>query len=163
MTKKIFLLSITLLLSGFSSILYSQQTDAKLKHLTINSDLIVTGKVFKQQSNWNKDKSRIFTEATIQVDEFLKGSSNGNSVVVTYPGGEIDGVGELYTHMPKFADNEDVLVFLKKDDSIKGFKVFDGQEGEIKILKDAKTGEKVTSSNVQISSIKEQIRSYLNK
>ena len=161
MIKSIFLFLLTILFSGYFSIALCQKTEAKLKQLTVNADLIVTGKVAGNKSNWNPDKTRIYTEATLQVDEYLKGNNIGNSVVVTYPGGEVNGIGELYTHMPKFENNEDVLVFLKKDAN--GYKVFDGEEGKIKIMKDAKTGEEITSSNVRINYLKAQIKNYLNK
>jgi hypothetical protein len=163
MAKSIFLFLFTFLFVSLYSISFSQQTYSKLKLLTDNSDLIVTAKVFGQKSNWNADKSRIFTEATLQVDEYLKGNNNGSPVVVTYPGGEVDGIGELYTHMPKFGNNEDVLVFLKKDAKSKSYKVFNGEEGKIKIIKDEKTGEKITESNIRINSLKAQIKSYINK
>jgi len=154
-----FLALLAILVSGTLSVSFSQQMEAKLKQLTANADIIVTGKVSGNKSGWNNNKTRIFTEATLNVDEYLKGSNNGSSVVITYPGGEVNGVGELYTHMPKFADNEDVLVFLKKDE--KGYKVFDGEEGKIRIIKDEKTGEAITSSNISISHLKAQIKTYL--
>jgi len=158
--KSLLLLLFAMFINGAISSSLSQQTDSKLKRLTANADLIVTGKVTTNKSNWNLNKTRIYTEATLNVDEYLKGQNSGNSVVVTYPGGEVNGVGELYTHMPKFADNEDVLVFLKKDEN--GYKVFDGEEGKIRIIKDDKTGEKMTSSNVRINYLKAQIKNYLN-
>ncbi len=156
----LFLLLLTMLFSGFISKSYSQQPDAKLKILATNADVIVTGKVSGQKSGWNADKTRIYTEATLTVDEYLKGNNNGSSVVVTYPGGEVGSVGELYTHMPKFDNNENVLVFLKKD--VNGFKVFDGEEGKIKIITD-NSGEKVTTSNVRINYLKSLIKTYLVK
>ena len=153
----------SLLISGLISVSNAQQRNAKLKHLTAGADIIVTGKVAKQKSNWNANKTRIFTEATIQVDEYLKGNNKANSVTVTYPGGEVGGIGELYTHMPKFKNNEDVLVFLKKDKKTNSYKVYDGENGEVKIIKDQKTGERVTSSSVRINFLKDQIKSYLKK
>lgn len=159
--RSLLLFLLTILYCGFTSVSFSQQTNLKLKQLTTNADIIVTGKVSGKISGWNADKSRIYTTATLNVDEYLKGNNNGSSVVVIYPGGEVNGIGELYTHMPKFEDNENVLVFLKKD--VKGYKVFDGEEGKIRIIKDAKTGERVTSSNVRIDDLKTQIKNYLNK
>jgi len=157
--KSIFLFLLAILVSGSLSISFSQQMEAKLKQLTTNADIIVTGKISSNKSSWNNNKTRIFTEATLNIDEYLKGNNNGSSVVITYPGGEVNGVGELYTHMPNFEDNENVLVFLKKDE--KGYKVFDGEEGKIRIIKDAKTGEAITSSNIRISHLKAQIKTYL--
>jgi len=161
MLKSLLLFFLSLLFSGLISYAYSQKTEEKLKQLTADADVIITGKVSGQSSGWNADKTRIFTQATLKVDEYLKGNNNGNSVVVTYPGGEVGGIGELYTHMPKFANDEDVLVFLKKDE--KGFKVSDGEEGKIKIIKDEKTGDKTTSSKIPVSYLKMQIKNYLKK
>jgi hypothetical protein len=77
-------------------------------------------------------------------------------------GGEVGDVGEMYSHMPRFQDNEEVLVFLKKEDKSTNYKVFNGEEGKINVVMDPKTGEKVTTSNVQIKSLKAQIKSYIN-
>ena len=72
-------------------------------------------------------------------------------------------MGELYTHMPRFEDNEEVLVFLKKDRKNTGYKVFNGEEGKIKVHSDSKTKEKVTSSNMRIKDLKLQIKSFINE
>ncbi len=155
-----------ILFCGFQLATFAQSSSkasSAIKMLSKNADVIVTGKVSKQKSNWNKDKTRIYTEATLQVDEYIKGNNGSNQVVVTYPGGEVGDVGELYTHMPKFKNDEEVLVFLKKDKSNKSFKVYDGEEGKISVIKNEKTGEKTTSSNIKINDLKTQIKGYLKQ
>ena len=152
-----------LFLLGFQLTVFAQKESSQLKKLSKGADIILTGKVSQKKSSWNENKTRIYTTATLQVEEFLKGKSNGNSVEITYPGGEVGDIGELYTHMPKFADNEEVLVFLKKDEMNKGYKVLNGEEGKITVLNDAKTKEKVTNSNVSIKSLKSQIKSFINE
>jgi hypothetical protein len=127
-----------------------------------NADLIITGKVTQQNSSWNENQTRIYTKATIQVEEYLKGNGNGSSLIVTYPGGEVGDVGEMYSHMPKFKDNEEILVFLKKDEKSSEYKVYNGENGKISVISDPQTGEKITTSNVKINSIKSQIKSYIN-
>jgi hypothetical protein len=54
-------------------------------------------------------------------------------------------------------------VFLKKDEKNGSYKVFDGEDGKLSVMKDPKTGEKITTSNVQINSIKAQIKSFVNE
>ena len=125
--------------------------------------LSLPGKSFRKLPAGMKIKPGIYTHATIQVEEYLKGNNNGSSVVVTYPGGEVGDVGELYSHMPKFRNEEEVLVFLKKDEKNGSYKVFDGEDGKLSVMKDPKTGEKITTSNVQINSIKAQIKSFVNE
>jgi len=156
-------LFIMFILLGFSLPSFSQSEVSQLQKLAKGADVIVTGKVTKKKSDWNDNKTRIYTRATLQVDEYLKGKGNGNAVEVTYPGGEVGDVGEIYTHMPKFEENEEVLVFLKEDKNLKGFKVFDGEEGKITVVSDVNTKEKVTGSKVRIEDIKSQIKKYINE
>lgn len=141
---------------------HSQTIQTEIKNFSKGADLIITGKVVDQKSQWNEDNTRIYTKATIQVEEYLKGTNNGGSVVVKYLGGEVGDVGELYSHMPRFEDEEEVLVFLKKDEKKAEYKVFNGEDGKINIIKDPKTGEKVTTSNIKINSLKAEIKNYIS-
>ena len=133
----------------------------KIKNLTRGADIIVTGKVTKKTAGWNDNKTRIYTKTTLQVDEVLKGNSRGTAVEITYPGGEVDGIGELYTHTATFEKDEEVLVFLKKDEKSQGYKVLNGEEGKITVPRDTKTKEKTSSSDMQIDDLKSQIKSYI--
>jgi len=157
------LLILILFFGGFLFSSLAQNEMAVIKKLSKGADVILTGKVTKQNSSWNENKTRIYTKATLQVDEYLKGNNNVNSVEVVYPGGEVGDVGELYSHMPRFTNDEQVLVFLKKDQKNKEYKVLDGEEGKISVINDSKTGEKITSSNIKISHLKAQIKSYLKE
>ena len=141
---------------------FAQQMNVELKDLSVGADVIITGKVTQLYSSWNDDNTRIYTRATIQVDEYLKGINNENSIIVTYPGGEVGDVGEMYSHMPTFRDKEEVLLFLKRDNQTPDYKVFNGENGKISIIDNPKTGEKVTASNVQINSLKAQIKNFVN-
>jgi hypothetical protein len=151
-----------ILVCGMYYTTYAQQMVVELQDLSFGADVIITGKVTQQSSSWNEDNTRIYTKATIEVEEYLKGINNGNSITVTYLGGEVGDVGEMYSHMPRFVDNEEVLVFLKKDKMSPDYKVFNGENGKISVIDDPKTGKKVTTSNVQINSLKAQIKSYTN-
>ena len=142
---------------------FAQKESAVIKQLSGKADVILSGKVTQQESRWNTSKTRIYTRATIQVEEYLKGSTGENSVEVTYPGGEVDGVGEIYTHMPTFQNNEEVLVFLKKNNRKNEYKVVNGEQGKITIFKDEKSGEQLTPSNIPIKDLKSQIKGILKK
>jgi len=152
----------TFIISGFLIYGLAQTSQSELKNLSQNADVIITGKVTQQNSSWNENKTRIYTQATIQVDEYLKGGNTGSSIVVSYPGGEVGDIGELYSHMPRFEDNEEVLVFLKKDQTGSSYKVVNGEEGKLTVISDAKTGEKITSQNVRVNTLTAQIKNYLN-
>jgi hypothetical protein len=140
----------------------SQTFQSEMKALAKGADVILTGKVVQQKSDWIQNKSRIVTRTTIQVSEYLKGDRNENTVVVNHPGGEVDGVGELYTHMPEFSDNEEVLLFLKKDTKSPEYKVFSGEDGKISLIRN-KDGEIITPSNISLNTLKMQIKSYTNQ
>jgi hypothetical protein len=157
------LLYALIIAGGLCCTSYAQLTSVEAKSMSKNSDLIITGKVIEQTSSWNEDKTRIYTQATIQVEEYIKGNNAGNTVTVKYLGGEVGEVGEMYSHMPRFEDKEEVLIFLKKDEKSTNYKVFNGESGKISVIKDPKTGEKVTTSNVSVSSFKAQIKNYINE
>ncbi len=150
-----------LFLCKFYPAYLAQQMSSELQDLAIGSDVILIGQVTKQTASWNENKTKIYTKAIIQVDEYLKGNITEGTVTVKYLGGEVGEIGEMYSHMPRFEDKEEILIFLKKDDKDTEYKVFSGETGKISIVNDPKTGEKITTSNVRISSIKLQIKSYI--
>ena len=142
---------------------HSQSIQSEIKNLSEGADMIVTGKVVNQKSEWSSDKSKIYTNVTIQVDEFLKGSNNQNKIVIKNLGGEVGNVGETYSHVPTFQDDEDVLLFVKKSTKDESLRVFEGDEGKLTLYKDKNTGEKVTSKNVKASEMKKEIKNYVEK
>ena len=151
-----------MILSGFYFSSLAQLSSSEIKILSEKSDVILTGKVTHQTSSWNENKTRIYTHATIQVDDYIKGNNGRNSVSVIYPGGEVGDIGEMYSHMPRFEKNEEVLLFLKKDTKNTSFKVVNGEDGKISVTTDPKTGEKVTSSKRHLSSLTAQIKNYID-
>ena len=160
MNNKILGLFVVLSLVIFSSSTYAQDNASGITKLSKGADLIFTGKVVKQNSTWNEDKTRIFTNVTITVDNYLKGYE-GNTIIITHPGGEIGDVGELYTHVPTFTDKEEVLLFVKKDSQSKYYEVFQGESGKMTILEDKVTGEKKTVQNRKVTTLKNEIKNSL--
>jgi len=143
------------------SLLYSQQNPTNLKNLTHKSEIILTGKVHEKESNWNKNKTMIYTDVTIEVDEYIKGQNSEKSITVRHPGGEVGEIGELYTHMPRFNDAEEVLLFVKKDRSENNYKIVDGENGKLSILTDKQNGVRMTSSRESVKKIKDEIKRHL--
>lgn len=142
---------------------FSQTFQSEIQNLSESADVILTGKVVKQNSQWNHDQTRISTQSTIKVDEYLKGSNMDKSIIITTPGGEVGEVGELYSHMPSFSNDEEVLLFVKKDKQGESYKVLNGEEGKLTLYRDEKTGEKITSFNKKISTLKKEIKNYVEK
>jgi len=141
----------------------SQTIQSEIKNLSKGADMIVTGKVVDQKSQWNSDNSRIYTQVTIHVDEYLKGSNNQDRIVITHPGGEVGNIGETYSHIPTFANDEDVLVFVKKSSKDESLSVYEGEEGKLTFYQNKSTGEKVTSKNIKANELKREIKSFVEK
>jgi hypothetical protein len=139
---------------------HSQTFKSKMENLSQNADIILTGKVVEQKSSWNTDKTRINTDVVIQADEYLKGNYSEKNISITTLGGEVGEVGEMYSHMPRFSKDEEVLLFIKKDKKDLSYKVLNGEEGKMTVYRD-ENGEMVTSFNKRISTLKKEIKNYV--
>ncbi len=123
------------------------QTDSETaEQLTRKSTVIAVGTVSSTRSEWTADRDRIVTRVNISVDEYLKGNTGGRTLTLTVPGGEINGVGEMYTHTATFRNNEQVLVFAERD--VQGaYRVVDGENGKINVTRDEATGRRIINGN----------------
>ena len=133
-----------------------------LEELSKKSELIVTGKVIDQIAEWNEEKTRIYTRVTIAVDEYHKGERSENTVTVTHLGGEIGDVGELYTGTARFVKDEEVFLFLKKDQ--KGnLRVTGSNQGKYMIRRDEVTGRRMISKSKSLEDFKGQVKSIVKR
>jgi hypothetical protein len=139
----------------------SQEKVITTDELAKQADVVAVGKVTSMKSEWNSDKTRIYTRVTIGVDEYLKGGSGG-SIEVLVPGGEIGRVGELYTHMPKFKKDEDVVLFAEKDKKGR-YRVAGGSEGKYNVKKDERTGERIVSNRTTLETFTKEIRKAVSE
>lgn len=133
------LTSAIILVLAVPTLAVGQAQAGKTEDLVKKSDLIVIGKVGRKASEWNEDRSRIQTRVSVTVDQTIKGSPAGSTIVVVVPGGEVGGVGEWYSHTAQFAENEDVVVFAKKDNRGE-YRVAGGEHGKVTLEKDNATG-----------------------
>lgn len=84
------------------------------------SDAVVRGRVERRAPRLTPDGRRIVTDVEIAVASAWKGAT-GERVVVTVPGGELDGEGEWVDAAPTFTEGEEVVVFLARRGA--GFRV----------------------------------------
>jgi len=127
---------------SLTSLSAAQAKILKTDKLTSLSEVIVVGKVNALKSEWTADKSRIQTSVTIAVDETMKGAVEGGTLTVVIPGGEVDGVGEWYSHTVGFKNDEEVVVFAMKDKAGR-YRVTSGEQGKFLVEEDAETGTKI--------------------
>ncbi len=160
------LISLTIVVS---SVGLAQGAPARVKgrpftalELTDQADVILHGKVASMRAAWSEGKKKISTYVTVSVEEYLKGRLPEKSFTVTHPGGEVDGVGELYTHMPRFKAEEEVIVFAKKD--AKGnYRVFGGDQGKVSVMSEKETGKKMVSRAVSLDEFTASLKTFVNE
>ena len=140
---------------------YAQKAAQNLNKLTASSEIILVGNVKETESHWNENKTSIVTKVSIQPTEFLKGGDTGSELVFTVPGGEIDNIGELYSHMPRFAKEEEVVLFMKQINN--DYSIIGGESGKITISRNEKDGRKIEMSREQIKELKNSIKNYLSE
>lgn len=90
-----------------------------LENLNAISNRIVIGTVTGRESKWDSQHKYIMTQVTINVSQWLKNSStsSSNKVVVTVPGGTVGNVAQFMEDYPEFSNGEQVLLFLRSNQS----------------------------------------------
>ena len=146
-----------LVLCVVPSLVPAQEKSRTTDELTQQADLVVVGKVAGMESGWNSDRSRIYTTVKLAVDQTLKGDAGSASVSILVPGGEVDGVGELYSHTPQFKKNEDVVVFAEKDKQGR-YRISGGHEGKVSVMKDEATGTRFLPNRMRLENFETEIR-----
>jgi hypothetical protein len=140
--------------------LFCQSNKNFTDQISKDADVIVVGKVGKLVSEWNADKSRIQTRVTIAVSDMIKGDGSVQTINVVVPGGEVDGVGEWYSHSPRFVNSEDVVVFAKKDR--RGLlRLASGQQGKFTIQDDQATGARIIPNVGTLTQFTSRIKNSL--
>ena len=151
------ILLVLLMFISLKTTIIGQNDSKQIKKLTESSELIIVGKVSAKESFWNENKTRITTKVTINPDEYIKGNNSVSEINVNIPGGEIGEIGEIYSHMPKFENDEEVLVFLQRNPKNE-YRITGGELGKYRLLRDDKTSERITTSKRKISDLKREIK-----
>lgn len=158
-----YILVVFLFFFSYNLNLFSQDNQSIIKKMSKEADVILTGKVVNHDSKWNEDRSKIYTDVTVQVTDLIKGAENNEKIVVRYAGGEVGDVGELYTHMPKFEMEEEVLLFAKLGQENQPYKVLAGESGKITLFRNQSTGSLLTAQNIEITEITKNIQNYISE
>jgi hypothetical protein len=82
------------------------------------SDLIVIGRVTSLRSDWDENRSTIYTDAEVAVHEVWKGSTPGDSLSVRTLGGSVDNVMLKVDGAAAFVSGEEVVLFLRLSDGV---------------------------------------------
>jgi hypothetical protein len=111
------------------------------KQLGAQSTLVVTGTVSGVRSFWNPQRTKIFTETTITIDETYKGSAPAY-VNVLQLGGVVDNVKVTVAGALHWKNGEEVLLFLEPYTG-ESYQVSGFSQGKFKIIYDPKTGKRL--------------------
>jgi len=151
--------AISCLLSVLLTPLLAQNVPVSTEQLARTSDVVAVGKVTSTHGEWDQARTRIVTRVTVAVDEYFKGDA-GSVMTIIAPGGEVDGVGEWYSHSARFKNDEQVVVFAEKDR--KGsYRVSGGQSGKLSIKKDDRTSKARVSDQTSLDDLRVQVKGAL--
>ncbi len=98
----------------FTKAAQAEAGKSPLEDLVNGAASVVVGTVVERSSYWNDEHTGIYTSVVLLVEERLKGPASQDRITVTFPGGEVDEIGEWVSDMPSFDQGERVVVFLKK-------------------------------------------------
>lgn len=154
-TRSILLALVLSVLSFHAAI--GQETKYTAEELTDRAEVVAIGKVSAMRSDWNAERTRIFTEVTIMVDEYLKGEQEQTALTLKIPGGEIGEVGEVYSHVARFKSNEEVVVFARRDTRGE-FTLVAGEQGKLAVTTHERTGRKMIEGDKLLDMLKSRVR-----
>ena len=167
MKKGMYMISYCAVVSTFLICVTVEKASSQLKkltteELTVGAEVVAVGKVTAMRSEWNKDRTRIYTKVTISVDQYVRGEQVEKTLTITHLGGEVGDVGELYSGTPKFRKDEEVLVFVKKD-KLGNLRVAGGAQGKYTITKSELTAPKMVGENRTLDDFTDQIKSIMKQ
>jgi len=120
--------------AGATQVLYRS-----VAQLGQQSSSVVRGQVSSVQSFWNANRTKIFTETVITVDENYKGNTTG-TVSVLQLGGTVDNVKVSVHGALRWTPGEEVVVFLEPYQEGK-FHVTGFSQGKFNVERDPRTNE----------------------
>ncbi|HID93591.1 MAG TPA: hypothetical protein EYP60_05795 [bacterium (Candidatus Stahlbacteria)] len=128
-----------------------------LAQLTKEANYIVIGKVKDMHSEWNADRTLIYTYVTISIKECIKGTLNKKTITVRHIGGIVDNIGMWQSDTPQFSKNQEVMLFLKPTGK-KIFMVAGRFQGKYTIKND-----RILEKNIAVSNFVKQIKKIIQR
>ncbi len=157
-----FLTASVIVLCTGPGLLWSQSKPVSTVELAKKADVVVVGKVSSLNCEWKESRTRIQTRVAVTVDNYLKGNDGGGGGPITLlvPGGEVGVEGEIYSDMPQFQRDEEVVVFAQREKN-NNFRVSSGHAGKFTIERDRTTGKAVMSDRMTLEEFTTQIKNAM--
>jgi len=83
------------------------------------SEKVVRGQVVEVKSYWNSEKTLIFTDVTVLIDEYIKGNGP-RDIIITIPGGTVDDNTHWVSDTPQFGVGYYGIIFLESSGDVTG-------------------------------------------
>jgi hypothetical protein len=107
-----------------------------VEDLTRLSSDVLYGQVISTETDWNAERTRIYTRIRVRVDEALKGTvGHSETVTVTQLGGKIGGARLDYAGRPVFSVGERVVLFTTRGKN-NDFIVVGLKQGKMQVVGD---------------------------
>ena len=98
-------------LAGVPSILPATTVAVMMfDEMVADSAAIVQGRVVRSWASWDPDRTAIWTHYEIRVESTLKGKA-GSTIIISEPGGELDGRHMQVVGAPHYEVGEEAVVF----------------------------------------------------
>lgn len=118
------LLALSLWLIGVGPAAALRVAPIKMEQVLANADMIIVGVVITVESHWSgKGESMIGTDYTIQLNrvvydatERLSAKRSGDTITLSFAGGEIDGKRVVLPGIPQYDLGEMVILFIDGDE-----------------------------------------------
>lgn len=170
MSCRIQISAVTRILSLFAFLFplstFSQTEEATTSELVQRAEVVAVGKVSSLVSEWNESRTMIRTRVTLSVVQYVKGGNSSRTLTIYVPGGEVGKVGEVYSDMPSFKPDEEVVVFAERDTQNR-FRVSAGNQGKLTVNRDKLTGVPMISPGRTLetltSELKQAVESQIDK
>jgi hypothetical protein len=88
--------------------------ELSLDELIALSDQIVTGTIIETKSDWNDDRTNIYTFYKLLINKCLKGN-NYDELTIKTPGGKVGEIWQWVEDSASFKTGETVLLFLNNN------------------------------------------------
>ena len=101
--------------SGGAGLLIAACQDKQ--YIITTADYIVEGVVEKVESNWNGDKSAIFTHTNLSIEKYVKGAPFAeNELQIVTPGGTVGDITQVVEDQPIFHEGKRVRIYFQEVD-----------------------------------------------
>jgi hypothetical protein len=101
--------------SGGAGLLIAACQDKQ--YIISTADYIVEGVVEKVESNWNGDKSAIFTHTNLSIEKYVKGAPFAeNELQIVTPGGTVGDITQVVEDQPIFHEGKRVRIYFQEVD-----------------------------------------------